>query len=81
MDKGVQAQYKAFLNSPAGADLRDRLKMMEAAYMSTGMKSDSLETKGLSFARMEGVYRVRTMLDDLANTEDKDLKVQLSKDA
>lgn len=66
MDKGTQAEYVQFLKSKAGIDLVNRLKTTEATYMMQGMKSDTIEGKGISMAKMGSVYAIRTMLDDLA---------------
>ena len=66
MDKGVQGQYIQFLKSGAGVDLINRLKSTEATYMMEGMKADTIEAKGIAMAKMETVYRIRTMLDDLS---------------
>lgn len=66
MDKGIGGQYIQFLKSGAGVDLINRLKSTEATYMMEGMKATDIESKGIAMAKMETVYRLRTMLDDLA---------------
>lgn len=66
MDKGTQAEYVAFFKSKAGIDFINRLKTTEAARMMEGMKTNTLEGKGISMAKMEQVYQLRTMCDDLA---------------
>lgn len=67
MDKGLRAQYVAFFKSSAGVDLINRLKTTEATRMMEGMKASTIEGKGISMAKMEQVYQLRTMCDDLAN--------------
>lgn len=69
MDKGILGQYKVFLASRAGQDLIARLKTTEAKYMMEGMKASTMEGKALSMAKMEALYSVRTMIDDLANSK------------
>lgn len=66
MDKAVQGQYVIFLKSVAGIDLIDRLKLTEAKYQMEGMKASSIELKGISMAKIEATYAIRTMLDDLS---------------
>lgn len=66
MDKGLKSQYVAMLKSPVGVDLINRLKTTEATRMMEGMKASTIEGKGISMAKMEQVYQIRTMLDDLA---------------
>lgn len=68
MDDTVQNGYKNFLKSPAGVDLVRRLVSTEAKYQMEGMKSLTLEGKGLSMAKIEATYAIRTMLDDLLKT-------------
>lgn len=66
MDKGIQGQYITFLGSGAGQDLIERLKVTEAKYQMEGMKASSIELKGMSMAKIEATYAIRTMLDDLS---------------
>lgn len=66
MDKGVQGQYVQFLKSGAGIDLIDRLKSTEATYMMQGMKAETMEQKAIAMTKMQTVYNIRTMLDDLS---------------
>jgi hypothetical protein len=66
MDKGLLAQYHAFLTNPAGNDLIDRLKITEAKYQMEGMQAATIELKGMSMAKIEATYAIRTMLDDLS---------------
>jgi hypothetical protein len=66
MDKGVQGQYVQFLKSGAGQDLINRLKSTEATYMMQGMKAETMEQKAIAMTKMQTVYNVRTMLDDLS---------------
>lgn len=66
MDEGVKGQYKLFLDGIAGKDLIDRLKITEAKYQMEGMKATTIESKGLSMAKIEATYAIRTMLDDLS---------------
>lgn len=66
MDETVKNGYKNFLNSPAGEDLVNRLKLTEAKYQMEGMKAETLEEKGLAMAKIGASYEIRTMLDDLS---------------
>lgn len=66
MDKGLRGQYITFLGSPAGQDLIERLRLTEAKYQMEGMKASTIELKGMSMAKMEAMYAIRTMLDDLS---------------
>lgn len=66
MDKGLLGQYQRFLTSGAGKDLIDRLKVTEAKYQMEGMKATTIELKGMSMAKIEATYAIRTMLDDLS---------------
>lgn len=66
MDKGIQGQYITFLGSGAGQDLIDRLKGTEATYMMQGMKAETMEQKAIAMTKMQTVYNIRTMLDDLS---------------
>lgn len=66
MDEGVQGQYLEFFRTNAGKDLIDRLRSTEANFMMQGMKSSTIEGKGIAMAKMEATYAIRTMLDDLA---------------
>lgn len=66
MDEGVKGEYLLFFKTGAGRDLIDRLKSTEANFMMQGMKSGTIEGKGIAMAKMEATYAIRTMLDDLA---------------
>lgn len=66
MDKGLLGQYHIFLTNAAGKDLIDRLKVTEAKYQMEGMKATTIELKGMSMAKIEATYAIRTMLDDLS---------------
>lgn len=66
MDKGLQGQYVTFLGSGAGHDLINRLKSTEATYMMQGMKAETMEQKAIAMTKMQTVYNIRTMLDDLS---------------
>ena len=66
MDEGILGQYHTFLKSGAGQDLINRLKITEAKYQMEGMKATTIESKGLSMAKIEATYALRTMLDDLS---------------
>lgn len=65
MDDVVRNAYKNFLNGPGGADLFERLKTTEAMYQMEGMKSTTIEGKGIAMAKIGVSYQIRTMLDDL----------------
>lgn len=66
MDEGLLGQYHTFLTNAAGRDLIDRLKVTEAKYQMEGMKASTIELKGMSMAKIEATYAIRTMLDDLS---------------
>lgn len=66
MDKGIKGQYVIFLKSGAGIDLIDRLRMTEAKYMMQGMKAETMEQKAIAMTKMQAIYNIRTMLDDLS---------------
>lgn len=66
MDETLKNGYRSFLNSPAGLDLVNRLKLAEAKYQMEGMKAKTLEEKGLAMAKIGASYEIRTMLDDLS---------------
>lgn len=65
-ERAVYAGYRAFFKTATGQDLINRLKLTEANRMMQGMKSSTLEGKGIAMAKMEQVYEIRTMLDDLS---------------
>lgn len=66
MDDTVKNGYKNFLMSPAGEDLVKRLISTEAKYQMEGMKAAGLEEKGLAMAKIEAIYEIRTMVQDLS---------------
>lgn len=66
MPEGLKGEYEHFLRSNAGIDLINRIKVTEAKYQMEGMKASSIELKGISMAKIEVAYSIRTMLDDLA---------------
>jgi hypothetical protein len=80
MDKGVQGQYVQFLKSGAGQDLIDRLKSTEATYMMQGMKAETMEQKAIAMTKMQTVYNIRTMLDDLSKPAQSQSNTQAGSD-
>lgn len=67
MDEGTKGQYAQFFKSSAGQDLIKRFITTEAKYQMEGMKGKSLEEKGIAMAKIEAVYSLRTMLEDLSS--------------
>ena len=76
MDETIRSDYKHFLNGPGGADLIKRLITTEAKHQMEGMKAATLEGKGLAMAKIEAVYELRTMLQDLAASQPVSKPVQ-----
>lgn len=62
----IYEDYIRFFKTGTGRDLIDRLKMIEATRMMEGMKASTIEGKGISMAKMEQIYAIRTMLEDLS---------------
>lgn len=66
MDEAVKNGYKSFLLSPAGLDLVKRLISTEAKFQMEGMKSPTMEGKAIAMAKIEAIYEIRTMIQDLS---------------
>lgn len=76
MDEAALGAYKLFMNGPGGADLMERLKMTEAKYQMEGMKSNTIEGKGISMTKIGVSYEIRTMLMDIIAPKSKPAQSQ-----
>lgn len=63
----LRGDYKRFLDSPAGKDLLTRLIGLETQYRAASAQLKATgEQKLTSIDKMNTIYEVRTLLDDLS---------------
>lgn len=65
MDEATKSAWVDFSKTPGWTDLMGRLVGNEAMYQAEGIKSPTLEGKGLAMAKIGAIYNVRTGIQDI----------------
>lgn len=71
MDDATKHAWKEFMAGPGGKDLMQRLLGNEAKYQAEGIKSKDIYEKGMSMAKIEAIYTLRSGIQDIIANKSK----------